>query len=565
MSHRERPAPRGGPASGATGVAPGADPSAANGLRAPGGWPAALIGPTDIPAPHLFARLLAGDGTDELPPIDANGADGPPHLSAAQRGAVILALRTPDVALLHGRSPDGIEQVAAAIISRVVGGGERVLLLAPNPTVLDRFLGTLAPLPEVSPLRCLASDEIEPDLSPAAANCTFAGRLRRATEPARAAATEKARRETDDAIFAKLLDLAEQHERLLVRQREWEPPSPPPPSPGFAARLAGLIARIFGGPKPHSNRPANAADDRDAQAVALDRELALVAEKWDQTLALLSADRPRPAAITPGAITATWDAFNRADGAVAPAAAEDPSALAERLLSSINVVAATPAALAADPHFGAGRRGPLGLLVALAAHEVTDADLVAAARLARRWVLIGEPAAPNPGAGFVRLWQHLHCDPWAREDERVVYHLRPVPPGRRARLDREPVADRPDVELRIDTPPDRLPELAEMAFPAGAPIARAVEYVFQELGELPAGLNAECRVLTAESANGVGAERADLGGGVRPLIADTPAGWEVTAVEFDPAAGWDHARAQAWMVTHVNRQRPGRTARIDPN
>jgi hypothetical protein len=313
-----------------------------------------------------------------------------------------------------------------------------------------------------------------------------------------------------------------------------------------------------------SNRPVNAAGDRDAQAIALDRELALVAEKWDQTLSLLTADQPRPAAITPAAITAAWDSCNRANGVFAPAADEDPSALAERLLNSINVGAATPAALAADPYFGAGHREPLDLLVALAAHEFTDDDLVAAARLTRRWLLIGEPAAPNPDAGFVRLWQHLHCDPWAREDERVVYHLRPVPPDRRARLDREPVADRPDVELRIDAPPDRLPELAQMAFPAGAPIARAVEYVFQELGELPAGLNAECRVLSAESANGIGAERADLGGGVRTLIADTPAGWEVTAVEFDSAAGWDHARAQAWMLMHVNRQGPGRTVRIDP-
>jgi len=112
-----------------------------------------------------------------------------------------------------------------------------------------------------------------------------------------------------------------------------------------------------------------------------------------------------------------------------------------------------------------------------------------------------------------------------------VCRLRPVPPDRRGRLDREPVADRPDVELRIHTPPDGPPELAEVAFPGGTPITRAVEYVFEELGELPASLSAECRVLSAELQSR-GTMSVGLADGVRAAIADAPGGWEVFAVRI---------------------------------
>src|SRR5205823_26732 len=78
-----------------------------------------------------------------------------------------------------------------------------------------------------------------------------------------------------------------------------------------------------------------------------------------------------------------------------------------------------------------------------------DADLLAAARRGRRWVLVGEPAPSEtrdarretrdgrakrrPAPGFARLWDLLHCDPWGREGERGVCRLRPVPPAARGR------------------------------------------------------------------------------------------------------------------------------------
>jgi hypothetical protein len=250
-------------------------------------------------------------------------------------------------------------------------------------------------------------------------------------------------------------------------------------------------------------------------------------------------------------------------------------ALPGRLLEAVNLVAATPAALAADRHFGDARRGMFDLLLVIEAPALADGDLLAAARRARRWVLLGEPQLgetrdtsktkrnhrQGPVSGFTRLWRLIHCDPWGREGGRVVCRLRPVPPDRRGRLDREPVADRPDVELRIHTPTAGPPELAEVAFPGGTAITRAVEYVFAELGELPASLSAECRVLSAELPS-LSTMSVGLADGVRAAIADAPGGWEVFAVEFNPAAGWDRERATAWVRRHVVQHGPGRTIRL---
>jgi hypothetical protein len=330
----------------------------------------------------------------------------------------------------------------------------------------------------------------------------------------------------------------------------------------------------------------------DDQAVAIDRELALVADKWQQAVRQLPANDPRPNEFSAEAATAVRDAWGRSrdidrrdlDFARAWADGLEPllEALPGRLLEAVNLVAGTPASLMADAHFGDGRRGLFDLLIVLDAHAFTDGDLMAAARRARRWVLIGEPAAPERNGtngsarsrsqgrgGFTRLWQLLHCDPWGREGQRVVCRLRRVPPDRRGRLDREPVADRPDVELRIHTPPGGTPELAEVAFPVGTAIGRAVEYVFAELGELPCGLSAECRVLNSDSGAGLSTQHSalntisiDLGDGVRVATADAPGGWDLLAVEFTPSAGWDRERAAAWVHRHVVQHGPARTVRL---
>jgi hypothetical protein len=467
------------------------------------------------------------------------------------------------------------------------------------------------------------------------------------------------RRDAEAAVYDHLLDLAEQHHRLTARRGESTPernteysavstelaarradgdrarrtatelePTLAVLRPQAAARAAGrwwtpgwwraggdAAARLAGAETDlRQTMDAAAAAEREVErltaaldrrkveladeAAAIERELALVADKWQQAVRQRPADAwagEPPAVPSVTAAAAARDDWARGrdadrhelDAARGWADGLEPllEALPGRLLEAVNLVAATPAGLAADPHFGAGRRGPFDLVVIEEAHAVADGDLLAAARRARRWVLVGEPQPPSrrsseperqrghlAGArprtervvgGFARLWDLLHYDPWAREGERVVCRLRLVPAADRSRLDREPVADRPDVELRIHTPRGGEPELAEVAFPPGTPVARAAEYVFQQLGELPAGADPRWEDtpdrLVARWRIASPSGTADLGDGVRAAVGDT----SVAAVEFDPAAGWDRERAAAWVRRHAGRCGPGRTVRLD--
>ncbi len=509
------------------------------------------VSPPTVPPPHLLHRLLTGDGLDDLHPIASSDPtdDLPDDLDPPQRAAVSLSLQTPDIALVQGRPGAGQERVAAAAALLAVRRGERVLLVGGSPAALDEVLGLLADCPEVCPLRCVGRDE-SADLSPAAAACTFAGHTRRLTALARCDAdladrqADAARARHAVADAAKPLAALRPLAAASATGKWWTPA-------WWRARFAGDVA------------------SRLAELVAKHRQAEIDA-------AAIAAEVERIAAARAN-LAAEHDCHRAArrqaeiDGLGPPI-----EGLPGRLVEAVNLVAATPAALAAERHFGDNRRGLFDLLIVLEAHALTDGDLLAAARWARRWVLIGEPAMPEdsgtngftrtyrPGSdGFARLWNLLHCDPWCREGSHVVCRLRPVPADRRERLNREPVADRPDVELRIDTPAGGPPELAEVAFPVEMSIAQAVEYLFAELGELPA--SGDITVGWAPPTIDGGRQcppYAFVATGVRATIGDVPGGWDLRAVDFDPAR-WDHERAAAWVRRHVVRHGPGRTVRLD--
>src|SRR5690349_9651644 len=126
MSQRERPAPRGPAAAPRPGdqPVPAARPSraaappwddlydllppeqrtrllalaAAQGVLHAEQVPAPVV---DAPGSPLLSRLLAGDGVEDLPPLDCTEpCDGlPDGLDPRQRAAVAAALRTPDLYL----------------------------------------------------------------------------------------------------------------------------------------------------------------------------------------------------------------------------------------------------------------------------------------------------------------------------------------------------------------------------------------------------------------------------------------------------------------------------------
>jgi hypothetical protein len=498
--------------------------------------------PPSSPPPNLLQCLLAGVDIPDLPPLLPDEAPDLTNLESPSRAAIGLALRTPDVALVHGApAPVVAETIAAAI--RL---GERVLLIAHDGSVLDRVVGQLAGHRELQPPRRVEPGESESTL-PAGANGAFAGSARQSTDRTAAA-------------YEQLLALAEQFVRLRgsgnVLSREGEPrrlarQETRPPAVAEIERLRPLaMARAAGHWWTVSWWRAVFAGDvigrladleskqkqAEAEAVAREGELTVVADKWQQALRQLPADSPRPDALSADAVTAARDDWGRscaADG-------ED---------SDFNLVTTTPAGFAAERH-----RGPFDLLVMADAHAVVDSDLFTLAGCTRRWVLFGEPLSAS---GFARLWGQLHCDPWVRDGDRIVCRLRPLPAS--CRLDREPVADRPDVVLGIHTPRDGKPELAEVAFPPGTPIAQAVEFVFRELGELPASQGPDCPAIIGNQNSVLGTE---LGGGVRAVISATPAGWDIASIAFDPST-WDPERAAAWVRRQVVRPQSGRTLRLE--
>jgi hypothetical protein len=375
-----------------------------------------------------------------------------------------------------------------------------------------------------------------------------------------------------------------------------------------------------------ANHRRAALDDEKA---ALAQEQAVVQKKWQSLLHELTAELERPATMTTAAVAAAragWQrcreqaeealAFARQWAAHLEQAAET---LAERLPSFVNLVAATTTSLPHDKHFGDAAAGsrPFDLLILEEAHLITESDFLKLAGRARRWVVVGEPMldpgeAPAAGAAamdsrgrreparrpgparparptslrpgfFQRLWHHLHLPHvWLQEEDQLCCRLRPLPSDQRQWVESERVADFPDVELRILTPPQGTPLLGEVVFPARMSIAQAKQYIFRELEQLPLRSASQGfrwqeepdRVILqlAEPA-APSAVAVELAPGVRELVGSTAAcvngdrpasaAWETCGVEFERSAGWHRERAEEWVQHHVEVRDLGRTVSLD--
>jgi hypothetical protein len=357
---------------------------------------------------------------------------------------------------------------------------------------------------------------------------------------------------------------------------------------------------------------ARRRDEQDAQEAALGHDEQLLQGKWQAACRQLDEETARrAAALAPDgdALRAVWqgvlrEAEERVTFARLWAACLEEAAdtFPQRLPGLCNLAAGTLASLASDPYFGdaAANRVTFDLLVLEAADQATEAEFLAAARRARRWVLVGQPAAGEAEAAkavrpaslrpglFQRLWQQLHCDPrrlpyaWVQEQAGLCCQLRPLTPEQTQWLETEPLADSPDIQLRILTMPRCQPLLAEVVFPASVSIQQAKEYIFRELQELPVhaagrGLrwveDSDRIVLRLDDAPAPGAAPVALDTGVREMLhpapADgdgpppRPAGWRTCYVEFERGAGWHRDTAEAWVERHLGLRDLGRTARLD--
>jgi hypothetical protein len=361
----------------------------------------------------------------------------------------------------------------------------------------------------------------------------------------------------------------------------------------------------------------------DNEIAAVMREQDALREQWQTVCAVLSREVV-PAEISRQAVAAgraAWERLHEQEVQRAAAAEqwlqtveEGVSTLPEKLANSANVIAATITALPSDA--GSRQLPVFDLLILEQTHQMTEPEFAAAVRRARRWVLIGEPAADNPshdrkGAGatapaplphrrgseerssrlgfFQRLWQNLHADPcrlpfaWMRHDDRLLCRLRPVAAGQEKWIETEPVVDRSDIELRILSVPRQAPQIVEVLFPAGMDIGEAKQFIFRELEELAVQTcgRSICWLETAEQVILEFARRAEsetkiiaLESGVCECLVRLPASggmdWHTCSLEFARTAGWTRQRAEEWIAERLGLRSPGRTVllttpyRLDP-
>src|SRR5262249_30261137 len=144
------------------------------------------------------------------------------------------------------------------------------------------------------------------------------------------------------------------------------------------------------------------------QEAALLQEQRLLQDKWHLDCQGLESGTARPAGIAPAAAEEAGGACRRrrdVEGQRGASARRWAACLEEaagpppaRLPGYVNLVAATTAGLAADPHFGEASSqshgAPFDLLVLEEADQVTESEFLKAARRARHWVLVGEAGDP---------------------------------------------------------------------------------------------------------------------------------------------------------------------------
>ncbi len=258
-------------------------------------------------------------------------------------------------------------------------------------------------------------------------------------------------------------------------------------------------------------------------------------------------------------------------------------------VAGVRVVTGTPGCLDSDPVFTAfAADPPFGLLVLDRAEELPESEFPRLARFAERWVLVGDAVPrdePRPLNGtarasrngrlievsFVaRLAKLLDRETWAAEGDRLVCRLVHLTPDQRRHVTREPLADRPEIELRFAAS-DAEPVLAEIAFPGTTAVPAAKSFLFHTLNEVllrPCGECVWAHAADAITVTWPAADTArdatwiDLEPGVREKVTGTGLFAYTAAVRFDPEAGWDAEKAAEWLGKYLPPPATGRFAAV---
>ena len=390
-----------------------------------------------------------------------------------------------------------------------------------------------------------------------------------------------------------------------------------------AVRKPGFLSRLFSAkPKPGTVDPADLEKQvhaLEAEVVALAgqvRELQAKSAANNASLAtgsaeLIATEVAARRAASDAAITATEDELTRARAEAAAlnrvicvaVPGEDHAAAVRKLTAArekvaevartgpeavVRVVVGTPGSLNADPVFGLLADSPLfGVLVLDRAEELPETQFAPLARLAKRCVLVGHTLPPeDPRPQFngarprgarptdvpfaVRVAKLLDCETWTVEGDRLVCRLTHLTSEQHRVMTREPLADRPEIELRF-TASDGDPIVAEIAFPGHTPAHVAKSFLFHELGEVllrpcgePAWTHSDDAITVTWPAADANSDAAwvDLEAGVREKVTGSGPFAFTAAVSFDPATGWNAEKAAAWLEAHLPAPSPSRFAML---
>ena len=306
----------------------------------------------------------------------------------------------------------------------------------------------------------------------------------------------------------------------------------------------------------------------DASEAELEREAKVDASREQQLSAELgqaAADHNAGRTIAEGELAEARHEFERARSHSTEVSATIDS-LVMLACQEASIVAGPIADLATDRELQAGRA--FDLVVIDNAHRMNEGDFLAALRLASRCVLIGEPSAVGSGRSrvqqpdlFARLASALRHEVWVQDGDKLVCRLHSVRGADRKRLECEPVADSPEIELRVFAPAEVEPALAEVAFPISFDPAVAREFLFREMGEItcqPSGRTPrwetpDGKLVARFASSDTGNQYATIGEGIREELC----GLETRAIHFE--SNWSSDDARAWLEEHVGQRDPGRT------
>lgn len=536
-------------------------------------------GANDSPEGRVFFQtLLHGPLTPELPEIDAahlSWFDG--GLDKSQRQAVCQAVNTADVFVLAGHAGTGKSRVLAEIVRQAIQHGTRVLFVAPSAAAINVVLSRIGETSSAPIFRC--------DQNGVAQSPDFADQLldktRNVLDDHERGYRELESQEphVDDTRLAAitgelaalrtsepraLADLEQHHAAISELQREiarsdtvfsrlmfWR-------TRNIATLQARLQVAMMGRQSAEKaltelrQRAASLESEQQMLTEAAERELQQWRLRMQQTDAALVALR-------------------RWHDAVVACRGE----LHQRWRETANLIAIHTDGDLSD--YLPAAASMFDMLILDEAHRLSEADLLRWAQHARKWVLSGEPAAnrctgkPRCDCGFwPHLWQCLHVDTWYRENGAWRCRWQPPRSVRLADLRREPVADRPDIELRIRANSGPNSDLVEVAFPAAMSLETACQYVFRELQELPAPAgrpewvqqdgNWLCRWCDQTPS-----ASADLEPGVSALFHAGKDEARLIGVRFDGGAGWSPEKAEAWIAMRTRCVDPGRSVLLQEN